>query len=66
MSVYDDSGALFKAARVPQQGALPASVSGRPLGTVLVQPGDSSGLLRVHVRGLRLGARVLDGVDRGH
>ncbi|MEO8212318.1 MAG: hypothetical protein ABI560_03955 [Myxococcales bacterium] len=64
VSVYDDSGALFKAARVPQQGALPASVPGRPLGTVLIQPGDSTGLLRVHVRGLRLGARVLDGATQ--
>jgi hypothetical protein len=61
VSVYDDSGALWKDARIPESGAL-VPESGSRLGTVLVQPGATSGDLRVHVRGLTAGARALDGM----
>ena len=61
ISVYDDTGALWKDARVPASGAL-IPESGSRLGTVLVQPGATSGNLRLHVRGLMAGARTLDGL----
>ena len=59
--IYDDSGALWDGVRVPEAGAL-APESAERLGTVLIQPGASVGALRLHVRGLAAGARVLDGV----
>ena len=61
ISVYDDTGVLWKDARVPASGAL-VPESGSRLGTVLVQPGATSGNLRLHVRGLIAGARALDGL----
>jgi hypothetical protein len=62
VSVYDDGGALWKNARIPEQGALRPEAGAR-LGTILVQPGRGSrGRLRVHARGFRSGARVLDGL----
>lgn len=64
VSVYDDGGALFKNVRVPEQGALMAVNGSSDLGTILIQPGVSRGQLRVHVRGLRGGARAMDGVAR--
>jgi hypothetical protein len=61
ISVYDDTGVLWKDARVPAAGAL-VPESGSRLGTVLVQPGATSGNLRLFVRGLVAGAHTLDGV----
>ena len=61
ISVYDDTGVLWKDARVPAAGAL-VPESGSRLGTVLVQPGATSGNLRLHVRGLMAGTHALDGV----
>ena len=61
ISVYDDTGVLWKDARVPAAGALLPESASR-LGTVLVQPGATSGNLRLHVRGLVAGAHALDGV----
>jgi hypothetical protein len=58
--VYDDSGALWSDVRVPEQGALVPASADR-LGTILIQPGASVGALRVEVRGLAAGARVLEG-----
>jgi hypothetical protein len=59
---YDDGGLIFDAVRVPQAGALPAAAADGTLGTVLVQPGPIRGNLRLHVRALAGGARILDGV----
>lgn len=64
VSIYDDGGVLFKDARIPESGAITPPAAGQPLGTVLVQPGVSRGLMRVHVRGLSNGMRILDGVGR--
>jgi hypothetical protein len=61
VSVYDDTGTLWKQARVPQSGAL-VPESGSRLGSILVQPGATSGSVRLHVRGLLAGARALDGL----
>jgi len=61
ISVYDDTGALWKDARVPAAGSLVPASSSR-LGTVLVQPGVTSGDVRLHVRGLIAGTRALDGL----
>jgi hypothetical protein len=61
ISVYDDTGVLWRDARVPASGAL-VPESGSRLGTVLVQPGATSGNLRLHVRGVLAGARALDGL----
>ncbi len=61
ISVYDDTGVLWRDARVPASGALVPESASR-LGTVLVQPGATSGNLRLHVRGLIAGARALDGL----
>jgi hypothetical protein len=58
---YDDGGALWSDVRVPGAGALVAESADR-LGTILVQPGDARGALRIHVRGLAGGARVSDGL----
>jgi hypothetical protein len=62
VSVYDDTGALWRDARFPEDGAPPAARGGRSLGTILIQPGATTGALRIHVRGRMAGARVLDGV----
>lgn len=64
VSIYDDGGVLFKDARIPESGVITPPASGQPLGTVLVQPGVSRGPMRVHVRGLSNGMRILDGVGR--
>ncbi len=58
--VYDDTGVLFSSVRFPSQGTLPLAAS--HTGTVLVQPGASSGPLRIHLRGFLFGVRRLDGV----
>jgi poly(3-hydroxybutyrate) depolymerase len=58
--VYDDTGVLFSAVRFPAQGTLPLGAG--HTGTVLIQPGSSSGPLRVHLRGLLSSVRQLDGV----
>ena len=63
VSVYDDSGALWRDVRVPEQGPLPTKNSGQ-LGTILIQPGTTVGDVRVHLRGTMAGARVLDGLLR--
>lgn len=63
VSVYDDSGALWRDVRVPEQGPLPTKSSGQ-LGTILIQPGTTVGDVRVHLRGTMAGARVLDGLAR--
>src|SRR5687768_12688289 len=63
VSVYDDSGALWRDVRVPEQGPLPTKNSGQ-LGTILIQPGMAVGDVRVHLRGTMAGTRVLDGVLR--
>jgi hypothetical protein len=63
VSVYDDSGALWRDVRVPEQGPLPSKGSGQ-LGTILIQPGTAVGALRVHLRGMMAGTRVLDGLLR--
>ena len=61
LSVYDDTGTLWKDARVPGSGALAAESATR-LGTVLIQPGAVQGELRVHARGFAASARVADGM----
>lgn len=60
--VYDDRGPLFRNARFPSQGALPAASAEGVLGTILLQPGASMGALRIHVRGLRAAVRLADGL----
>jgi hypothetical protein len=59
--VYDDGGALWSDVRVPGDGPLVAESAGQ-LGTIFIQPGNASGALRIHVRGLAGGARVSDGL----
>src|SRR5256885_1447976 len=59
--VYDDTGTLWSDVRVPEQGAL-APADATRLGTILIQPGASTGTLRLHIRGLAGGARVSEGV----
>jgi hypothetical protein len=59
--VYDDSGTLWSNVRIPEQGAL-APESADRLGTILIQPGTSTGTLRIHVGGLAGGVRVVDGI----
>jgi hypothetical protein len=63
VSVYDDGGALWRDVRVPEQGPLTTKGSGQ-LGTILIQPGETTGALRVHLKGWREGTRVLDGLLR--
>lgn len=58
--VYDDTGRLWDRTRVPADGKL-APKSDQDLGSILIQPGALSGKLRVHVQGLALGVRILDG-----
>ena len=60
LSVYDDTGILWKDSRVPGSGALVPESATR-LGSVLIQPGATQGGLRVHVRGFAAAARVADG-----
>ena len=60
--VYDRKGVLFKSARVPAQGPLPAR-KGTKMGTILIQPGARSvGDLRIHLRGYVTQQRRLDGI----
>ncbi len=59
--IYADQGALWKNTRIPSEGRLVPDGPDQ-LGTVFVQPGDVRGTLRVHVRGLFFGVRVLDAV----
>jgi len=56
---YDDTGALWQDARFPSSGQLvPRSMT--DLGTVLLQPGATSGALRIDLRGLLGGVLVDD------
>jgi hypothetical protein len=57
LSAYDDTGALWQDARFPDSGAL-APRSATELGTILLQPGATSGALRIDLRGLLGGALV--------
>jgi len=59
--IYADEGALWRNIRIPSEGRLVPQGPDQ-LGTVLVQPGDVGGTLRVHVRGLVSGVRTLDAV----
>src|SRR5262245_11495832 len=54
VSVYDDTGVLWKDKRIPDAGALMPE-SATHLGTVLIQPGTAQGPLRLHVRGQAAG-----------
>lgn len=58
--VYDDTGRLWDGARVPAEGNL-VPKGAQDLGSILIQPGPLTGNLRVHVQGLALGVRILDG-----
>src|SRR5579863_3086295 len=58
LSAYDNTGALWHDARFPDSGALvPRSTT--DLGTILLQPGATSGELRIDLRGL-LGGTLVD------
>jgi hypothetical protein len=58
VSVYDDTGALWRDTRFPGEGVLiPASPS--DLGTILIKPGTTAGPLRIDLRGL-LGGLLVD------
>lgn len=59
--VYDDHGVIFKSSRLPASGPLPVS-DGPNMGTVLIQPGVTTGDLRIHLRALSSQKRVLDGI----
>lgn len=59
---YDEGGLIFGDVRIPASGSLPAAQSDGTLGTVLVQPGTIRGALRLHVRAIAGGVRVLDGM----
>ncbi len=61
VSVVHDRGLLFRDARIPEHGAL-VPASAQRLGSILIQPGLGVGSLRIWVRGLRHGMRILDGV----
>ena len=57
---YDDGGPLWQDARFPDSGALvPRSTT--ELGTILLQPGNTTGALRIDLRGLLGGALVDEG-----
>src|SRR5205814_4857263 len=57
LSAYDDTGPLWQDARFPGSGALiPRSTI--DLGTILLQPGATSGALRIDLRGVLGGALV--------
>ena len=59
--VYDDTGILWSDVREPAQGPL-VPQSAQTLGTILIQPGESVGTLRIEVRGLASGVWILDGL----
>jgi hypothetical protein len=59
--VYDDTGILWSNQRVPAEGAL-VPQSAQSLGTILIQPGATTGTLRLEVRGLAAGILVEDGL----
>jgi hypothetical protein len=59
--VYDDSGILWSDARVPAEGPLQPQ-SAQNLGTILIQPGVTTGTLRLELRGLAAGTEVVDGL----
>jgi hypothetical protein len=59
--VYDDTGILWSDVREPAQGPL-VPESAQTLGTILIQPGESTGTLRIEVRGLASGVWILDGL----
>ena len=63
VSVFDDSGALWRDVRFPEQGSLRVQGLGAARDN-LIQPGTALGALRVHLRGWAAGARVLDGLLR--
>ena len=54
VSVYDDSGALWRDVPVPRARIAFAQELGQ-LGTILIQPGTTLGALRVHLRGWMAG-----------
>jgi len=58
---YDDTGVLWNGERVPKDGAL-SPVSKADLGTILVQPGQLRGALRIHIVGMQTAKSVSDGV----
>ena len=58
--IYDDNGVLWQDARVPADGPLSPESATR-LGTVLIQPGDAQGTLRIDARGLRAGGLTDEG-----
>ncbi len=53
LSVYDDTGVLFRDERMPRQGTL-LPTKPPALGTVLLQPGPTSGTVRIFVRGFAI------------
>jgi hypothetical protein len=59
--VYDDTGILWSNVRVPAEGPL-VPQSAQSLGTILIQPGSTTGTLRLEVRGLAAGTTVVDGL----
>lgn len=61
VTVFDESGPLWRDARVPAEGPLRPESAER-LGSVLIHPGEAPGVLRVHVRALVAGARVAGGL----
>jgi hypothetical protein len=60
LSAYDDGGPVWQGARFPSSGAI-VPLSATDLGTILLQPGATSGALRIDLRGL-LGGALLDEV----
>lgn len=58
---YDDTGILWNGERVPKDGVL-SPVSKDDLGTILIQPGQLRGALRIHIIGMQEGKAVSDGV----
>jgi hypothetical protein len=59
--IYDDTGILWSDVRVPAEGPL-VPQSAQSLGTILIQPGATTGTLRLEVRGLAAGASIVDGL----
>lgn len=59
--VYDHSGRLFDNERLPRSGPLTPHALPE-LGTLLVYPGNTEGLLRALARGFRAGERVSEAV----
>lgn len=58
VSVFDDTGALWSAERIPAEGTL-VPQSATDLGTILISPGTTVGNLRIDVRG-EVGDQVAD------